>query len=190
MGTCSANKSKTTAKASLSSLSTPWKHSSNADIAVKKEGVDRTATTAIVAATKMSLPATQLATQPAFQLATQKGTTQAANETAAFKEALEIAISTPLSKAFECRRCSAEFSFNSQLYRHIRESHSIGTALSTVHSVFKNSALSLASRAIVLLAIPLISSRVAINHTANRATIRSATSPSIYRAVLPPSSIY
>ena len=184
LGTCSATKPrKTTAKAASTT-------SSNADIAVKKEGVDRTATTTTAAATKMSLPATQLATQPAFQLATQKGTTQAANETAAFKEALEIAISTPLSKAFECRRCSAEFSFNSQLHRHIRESHSIGTASSTVHSAFKNSAPSSASRAIVPLATPLTSPRAAINHTANRATTRPATPPPTYRAVSPPPPVY
>ena len=129
LGTCSATKSKTTAKASLRLLSTPGKHPSNADIAVKKEGVDRTATTATAAVTKMSLPATQLATQsttelatpsafsavahPANQLVTQKATTQVFNETVAFEEALELAISTPLPKAFECRRCSAEFSFNS-----------------------------------------------------------------------------
>ena len=96
--------------------------------------------------------------------ATQKGTTQAANETAAFKEALEIIISTPLPKAFECRRCLAEFSFNSQLHRHIRESHSIGTASSTIHSAFKNSA--------------------------SPHTTRPATPPPTYRAISPPPPAY
>ena len=112
---------------------------SNADIAVKKEGVDRTATTAKAAATKMSLPASQLATHPANQLAIQKATTQAANETV----------------AFECRHCSAEFSSNSQLHHYIRESHDKKTVLSTVHSAVKNSAPSSASRIIPPLSTPL-----------------------------------
>ena len=164
LGTCSALKSKTTIKVSLTPLSTFGINSSNADIAVKKEGVDRTTTTVIVVVTKMSLPATQLATQLttelatylADQLVTQKATTQAANEIV----------------VFECRYCSAGFSFNSQLYQHIRESHSKKNAPS-------------ASRAIVPLAISLTTSRAAIYRVASPRLL-----PSIYRAILPSPSAY
>ena len=45
---CSITKSKTTIKASLSSLSILEKHFSNADIALKKKGVDDTTTTTVV----------------------------------------------------------------------------------------------------------------------------------------------
>ena len=41
-----------------------------------------------------------------------------------------MAITTPLPEAFECRRCFAEFSSNSQLHKHIRESHDKRTGTS------------------------------------------------------------
>ena len=53
---------------------------------------------------------------------------QAATQQTTPQEALKVAITTPLPEAFECRRCLAEFSSNSQLHKHIRESHSKKTA--------------------------------------------------------------
>ena len=59
MSTYSVTKSKTTIKVSLTPLSTFGINSSNIDIAIKKEGVDRTATiTVIIAAIEISLLAT------------------------------------------------------------------------------------------------------------------------------------
>ena len=55
MGTCFVTKSKTTIKVSLRSLSILGKYSSNADIALKKEGVDCIATTVIVVVIEMFL---------------------------------------------------------------------------------------------------------------------------------------
>ncbi len=74
---------------------------------------------------------TQLATQRRNSLLTQKAASQAANQmtafeddrVVAFEEDLQVAIATPLPQAVECRRCLAEFSSNSKLHRHIRESH-------------------------------------------------------------------
>ena len=60
--------------------------------------------------------------QSSTQLTTQR------RQATAFEEALKVAITTPLPKALECRRCFAEFSSNSQLHKHIRESHSKKTA--------------------------------------------------------------
>ena len=96
----------------------------------------------------------------------------AINEIVVFEEALEIAILTPLSKAFECRRYLAKFSFNPQLYRYIRESHSIGIASLTIYSTFKNLAR-------------LYLTYQATQWTANRATIRLVTLSPIYRTISP-----
>ena len=82
MGTCSATKRKTIIK--TTSIT-----SSNADIAIKKERVDRTATiTATVVVAEISLLANQLVTQ--------KATTQVVNKIV----------------VFECRRCLAKLLFN------------------------------------------------------------------------------
>ncbi len=65
---------------------------------------------------------TQLATQRRNSSMTQKTTLQASPITA-YEEVLRVAIATPLPQAVECRRCLAEFSSNSKLHRHVRESH-------------------------------------------------------------------
>ncbi len=74
---------------------------------------------------------TQLATQRRSSSSTQKATSQAANQMTAFEDDrvvayeqdLQVAIATPLPRAVECRRCLAEFSSNSKLHQHVRESH-------------------------------------------------------------------
>ena len=96
-----------------------------------------------------------------------------------------MAISTPLPKAFEYRRCLAKFSFNSRLYYYIQKSHSIGTASLTMHSTIKNSALSLASRAIISLTTPSATPRTATSYIASPRLL-----PSIYRAILSSSLVY
>ncbi len=65
---------------------------------------------------------TQLATQRRNSSMTQEATLQA-DPITAYEEVLRVAIATPLPQAVECRRCLAEFSSNSKLHRHIRESH-------------------------------------------------------------------
>ncbi len=65
---------------------------------------------------------TQLATQRRNSSMTQEATLQA-DPITAYEEVLRVAIATPLPQAVECRRCLAEFSSNSKLHRHVRESH-------------------------------------------------------------------
>ena len=60
---------------------------------------------------------------------------EASVQSYAFEEALKVAITTPLPEAFECRRCLAEFSSNSQLHKHIRESHGKKTTASAAKSI-------------------------------------------------------
>ncbi len=74
---------------------------------------------------------TQLATQRRSSSSTQEATSQIANQMTAFEDDrvvayeqdLQVAIATPLPQAVECRRCLAEFSSNSKLHQHVRESH-------------------------------------------------------------------
>ncbi len=74
---------------------------------------------------------TQLATERRSSSSTQEATSQAANQMTAFEDDrvvayeqdLQVAIATPLPQAVECRRCLAEFSSNSKLHQHVRESH-------------------------------------------------------------------
>ncbi len=65
---------------------------------------------------------TQLATQRRNSSMTQETTLQA-DPITAYEEVLRVAIATPLPQAVECRRCLTEFSSNSKLHRHVRESH-------------------------------------------------------------------
>ncbi len=86
-------------------------------------------------ATRLSTPSiAELEAQAIIQSCTQlaqEAASQAANQMTAFEddrvvaceEDLQVAIATPLPQAVECRRCLAEFSSNSKLHRHVRESH-------------------------------------------------------------------
>ena len=111
-----------------------------------------------------------------------------------------MAILTPLLKAFECRYCLAGFSFNLQLYQHIRESYSkknasIAIVAKTTTTYTRSPS---ASRAIVSLTTSLITSRIAVSriassyiaYLASPHIIRPVTLPLIYRAILPPSLVY
>ncbi len=85
-------------------------------------------------ATRLSTPSiAELEAQAIIQSCTQlaqEATSQAANQITAYEEDLQVAIATPLPQAVECRRCLAGFSSNSQLHKHVRETHNkkIGSA--------------------------------------------------------------
>ncbi len=78
-------------------------------------------------ATRLSTPSiAELEAQAIIQSCTQlaqEATSQAANQITAYEEDLQVAIATPLPQAVECRRCLAGFSSNSQLHKHVRETH-------------------------------------------------------------------
>ena len=120
---------------------------SNTNIAIKKEGIDRIATTITAVVIKMSLPASQLATQLATQSTTELAT-HLANQLITQKTTTQVANKTV---TFEYRRCLAKFLFNSQLYYYIRESHSKKIVLSTVYSIFKNLASPHTTRLVIIL---------------------------------------
>ena len=77
-----------------------------------------------------------------------------------------MAITTPLLKAFECRRCFVEFSSNTKLYQYIRETYGKKTPTSVTKSI------------------------APYKYIATLKTSPSSSPLSEYRAVSPPSPIY
>ena len=75
----------------------------------------------------------------AFEEALKKAiVTSLLSQVKVFEEVLRVVIITPLLKVFEYRRYLVEFSSNSQLYKHIRESYKKKTDISAERSSVKS----------------------------------------------------